>query len=138
MGGQAGDTGIIGSQEGKVTIKNTVRDPSGVVVHQGEVIEGSISVRDKVQAKIDIARRMDIARNHTATHLLQAALREVLGSHVYQRGSSVEPEGLRFDFSHLKTITGEQLTEIQRSVNERVRQNLPVKATNMPYKQAIE
>ena len=137
MGGQVGDTGEISSSKGKVAITNTVRGNSDIIVHQGKVIEGSISIGDEVEAKIDVARRLDIARNHTATHLLQAALREVLGSHVYQRGSLVEPGGMRFDFSHLAAITGEQLADIQRRVNERIRQNLPVRIKIVSYKQAV-
>jgi alanyl-tRNA synthetase len=137
MGGQVGDTGEISSPKGKVAIANTVRGPSDVIIHQGEVVEGSISVGSKAEARVDIARRLDIARNHTATHLLQAALRQILGSHVYQRGSLVEPERLRFDFSHLAAITEEQLAEIQRQVNGKVRQNLPVKTKMVPYPQAI-
>ena len=137
MGGQVGDTGEINSNKGKVAITNTIRGPSDMIIHQGKVVEGKISVDDEVEAKIDVARRLDIARNHTATHLLQAALRQILGSHVYQRGSLVEPKRLRFDFSHLASITEEQLSEIQRQVNEKVRQNLPVKTKMVPYNQAI-
>jgi len=137
MGGQVGDTGEISSGKGKVIITNTVREPSDVIVHRGTVVEGSVSVGDEVEAKVDIARRLDIARNHTATHLLQAALRQILGSHIYQRGSLVEPERFRFDFSHLAPITEEQFAKIQRQVNEKVRQNLPVKTKFAPYNQAI-
>ncbi len=137
MGGQVGDTGEISSPKGKVAIANTVRGPSDMMVHQGRVIEGSISIGDEVEAKVDVARRLDIARNHTATHLLQAALRGVLGAHVYQRGSLVEPQRFRFDFSHLAAITEEQLGGIQKWVNERIRQDLPVKAKDVSYSQAL-
>ena len=137
MGGQVGDAGEISGSKGRVTITNTIRNPSDVVIHQGKVIEDSISVGDEVEAKIDVARRLDIARNHTATHLLQAALRDILGSHVSRRGSLVEPTRFRFDFSHLAPITEEQLGEIQRWVNEKIRQDLPVKAKFVPYKQAV-
>jgi alanyl-tRNA synthetase len=137
MGGQVGDTGEISSQKGKVAITNTIRTPSDVIIHRGKVVEGSISVGDEVEAKVDSARRLDIARNHTATHLLQAALRQTLGSRVYQKGSLVEPERFRFDFSHLASITEEELKEIQRQVNEWIRQNLRVEAKILPYKQAI-
>jgi alanyl-tRNA synthetase len=137
MGGQVGDAGEISSSQGKVVITNTVREPSDVIVHQGEVVEGKISVGDEVEARVDVARRLDIARNHTSTHLLQAALRQVLGSHIQQRGSLVEPERLRFDFPHLASISEEELTEIQRWVNEKVRQNLAVGAKVVPYNQAV-
>jgi len=137
MGGQVGDTGEISGPKGKVAIANTVRSSSDITLHQGRVVEGSISVGDEVEAKVDVASRLDIARNHTATHLLQAALRGVLGGHVYQRGSLVEPQRFRFDFSHLAAITGEELAAIQRWVNERIRQNLPVKTRDVPYGQAL-
>jgi alanyl-tRNA synthetase len=137
MGGQVGDSGEISSSKGKVGITYAVRTPQDVIIHQGRVIEGNISFGDEVEARVDVARRWDVARNHTATHLLQAALRRILGSHVYQKGSLVEPERLRFDFSHLAPITEEQLREIQRQVNEWIRQNLKVEAKILPYKQAI-
>lgn len=137
MGGQVGDSGEISSQKGKVAIANTIRTPSDVIVHQGEVVEGSISVGEEVEAKVDFARRLDIARNHTATHLLQAALRQIVDRRIEQKGSLVELERFRFDFSHLAPITEEQLNEIQRQVNEWIRQNLKAEAKVLPYKQAI-
>jgi alanyl-tRNA synthetase len=137
MGGQVGDSGEISSQKGKIAIINTIRTPSNVIIHQGKVIEGSISVGDEVEAKVDVTHRLDIARNHTATHLLQAALRQTLGNRVYQKGSLVEPERFRFDFSHIASINEEELKEIQRQVNEWIRQNLKAEAKVLPYKQAI-
>jgi alanyl-tRNA synthetase len=137
MGGQVGDSGEITSPRGKVVITNTTRTSSGVMMHRGEVVEGSLSVGDKVEARVDVARRLDIARNHTATHLLQAALRQTLGSHVYQKGSLVEPERFRFDFSYLTPITDEEIKEIQRQVNEWIRKNLQVKAKTLPYAEAV-
>ena len=137
MGGQVGDTGEISSQKGKVTIVNAIRTPSAVIIHQGKVVEGSISVGDEVKAKVDSTRRLDIARNHTATHLLQAALRQIVDRRIEQKGSLVEPERFRFDFSHLAPVTEEQLNEIQRQVNEWIRQNLKAEAKVLPYKQAI-
>jgi len=136
MGGQVGDTGRISSQKGEVAITSTTRSLSDVIIHHGKVIEGSISRGDEVEAKIDIDHRLDIARNHTATHLLQHALREILGSRVYQRGSLVEGKGFRFDFSHLAAIPESQLGEIQGLVNEKIRQNLPVKSKLVSYDQA--
>jgi alanyl-tRNA synthetase len=137
MGGQVGDTGEINSQKGKVVVINTLRTPSDVIIHRGKVVEGSISIGDEVEAKVDVASRLDIARNHTATHLLQAALRQTLGSRVYQKGSLVEPERFRFDFSHMVPVTEEELKEIQRQVNEWIRQNLRVEAKVLPYTQAV-
>jgi alanyl-tRNA synthetase len=140
MGGQVGDTGEIRSERGRITVIDTVRrlvKGSELVVHLGEVVGGRISVNDDVEAEVDSARRLDIARNHTATHLLQAALRRTLGNRVYQKGSLVEPERFRFDFSHLGQVTEAQLNEIQRQVNEWVRQDLEAEAKILPYKQAI-
>lgn len=137
MGGQVGDSGEINSRSGKVVVKNAVRAFSNVIVHKGRVVEGSISVGDKVEARIDVVRRLDIARNHTATHLLQAALRQSLGNRVYQKGSLVEPDRFRFDFSHLTAITEEELERMQRQVNEWIRQDLQVKAKTLPHAEAI-
>jgi alanyl-tRNA synthetase len=137
MGGQVGDDGEITSSRGKVIITNTVREPSDVIVHRGTVVDGSISVGDEVEAKVDEKRRLDIARNHTATHLLQAALRQIVDRRIEQKGSLVEPERFRFDFSHRAPIAEEQLKEIQRQVNEWIRQNLKAEAKGLPYKQAI-
>jgi len=137
MGGQVGDRGEINCPEGKVTVENTSITAAGVIVHEGRVIDGTLAVGDVAEARIDEERRLDIARNHTATHLLQAALRNTLGSRVYQKGSLVEAERLRFDFSHMGAVTREQFTEIQKQVNELIRQNLKVEARRLPYKQAI-
>jgi len=137
MGGQVGDSGEINSQKGKVVIINTIRTPSDVIIHKGKVVKGSISVGDEVEARVDSTRRLDIARNHTATHLLQAALRQIVDRRIEQKGSLVEPERFRFDFSHLAPVTEGQLKEIQRQVNEWIRQNLKAEAKVLPYKQAI-
>jgi alanyl-tRNA synthetase len=137
MGGQVGDTGQISGPKGKIVVVNTARSPSGVVIHMGEVIEGTVSVGDRVEARVDFARRLDIARNHTATHLLQAALRHILGGGVYQKGSLVEAERFRFDFSCAAPITGEELTRVERQVNEWIRGDLSVGARIVPYSQAV-
>jgi alanyl-tRNA synthetase len=137
MGGQVGDTGQISGPKGKIVVVNTARSPSGVVIHMGEVIEGTVSVGDRVEARVDLARRLDIARNHTATHLLQAALRHILGGGVYQKGSLVEAERFRFDFSCAAPITGEELTRVERQINEWIRGDLSVGARIVPYSQAV-
>ncbi|MDD5082023.1 MAG: alanine--tRNA ligase [Dehalococcoidales bacterium] len=138
MGGQVGDTGEILGPGGRFTVTNTLRVPPDIVVHQGKVVEGRLAVGNVVEAEVDRERRLDIARNHTATHLLQAALRQVLGKHIQQRGSLVTPDRLRFDFSHLAAMGKEEINEVQRLVNERVRQDLPVYDEVVPYKKAIE
>ena len=139
MGGQVGDTGEIRSKSGRFSVSNTVNVPPDVIVHQGKVVKGSLNVGDEVEAIVDVERRLDIARNHTATHLLHLALRQVLGEHVQQRGSLVAPDRLRFDFSHLKALSDKQIAEVNRIVNEKIRQNLPVHAEDdVPYKKAIE
>ncbi|MBA7577219.1 Alanine--tRNA ligase [subsurface metagenome] len=138
MGGQVGDTGEIKSKSGKFLVSSAVNVPPDVIVHQGKVVKVSLSVGDEVEAIVDKERRGDIARNHTATHLLQFALRQVLGEHVQQRGSLVAPDHLRFDFSHLKALTDKQIAEVNGIVNEKIRQNLNVYDENLAYKEAIE
>jgi alanyl-tRNA synthetase len=138
MGGQVGDTGEIRGSKGSFSVTDTVRVPPDVIVHRGQVTKGSLSVGDEVEAAVDVKRRLDIARNHTATHLLQAALRQVLGEHIQQRGSLVAPERFSFDFSHLKAMAPGEIQEVQRIINNRIRQNLAVYDEDVPYKQAIE
>lgn len=138
MGGQVGDTGEIRGPAGRFTVTDTIRIPPDIIVHQGKVAGGSFTVGDEVEAEVDIERRLDIARNHTATHLLQAALRQVLGDHIQQRGSLVAPERFRFDFSHLVAMTPDEISEVQRIVNENIRRDLPVYDETIPHKQAIE
>ena len=145
MGGQVGDTGEIISPSGRFSVTNTigvspdiVTHQRYVIIHQGYVTEGSLAVGDKVEAIVDEERRLDIARNHTATHLLQFALRQVLGEHVQQRGSLVAPDQFRFDFSHLTAMTEPEIEQAQHIVNEKIRQNLRVYDEEIPYKKAIE
>ena len=137
MGGQVGDTGEISSQKGKVAVTNTFRGSPDIMVHRGKVVEGSISKGDEVEAGVDVPRRLDIARNHTATHLLQAALRQIVSRDIEQKGSLVGPDRFRFDFSHLPAISEEELGKIQRQVNEWIRQNLKVKAKTLPCAEAL-
>jgi alanyl-tRNA synthetase len=137
MGGQVGDSGEINGAKGKVAISNTTRTPSGVIIHTGRVLEGTVSVGDRVETGVDTGRRLDIARNHTATHLLQAALRQALGSGVCQKGSLVEPEKFRFDFSYASSIAKDKLKGVETQVNEWIRGNLSVGVRIVPYTQAV-
>ena len=137
MGGQVGDTGEIAGKTGRFAVSDTIQQ-QGVIIHCGSVIKGNLLVGDKVEAVVNKERRLDIARNHTATHLLQFALRQVLGEHVQQRGSLVAADRLRFDFSHLIAMTEEEKEKVQHIVNDKIRQNLSVYDQNIPYKQAIE
>jgi alanyl-tRNA synthetase len=137
MGGQVGDTGEIIGPTGRFVVTNTVRLQPDIIIHQGKAVEGYLLKGDKVEAVVNIERRRDIARNHTATHLLQAALRQVLGEHIQQRGSLVAPERLRFDFSHLAAMTQEEIKAVQRIVNEKIRQNLRVYDEETDYKKAV-
>ncbi|HJX03861.1 MAG TPA: alanine--tRNA ligase, partial [Dehalococcoidia bacterium] len=136
MGGQVGDTGELLGSAGKVLISNSSVAGNAIIL-SGEVVEGQISLDDTVEASIDLERREDIARNHTATHLLHSALRQELGTHVAQRGSLVGPDRLRFDFSHLKEITSEELNRIEHIVNELIRRNISLKISQMAYNDAV-
>ncbi|XUX00482.1 MAG: alanine--tRNA ligase [Dehalogenimonas sp.] len=138
MGGQVGDTGEITSGESSFIVTNTVALSPGVVLHQGYLSRGEIKIGDEALARVDVPRRYDIARNHTATHLLQAALREVLGQHVQQRGSVVDPDRLRFDFSHLKAVSTEEIARVEDIINEHIRENHPVAAVEASYQQALK
>jgi alanyl-tRNA synthetase len=138
MGGQVGDTGEIIGQAGRFTVTDTLRVPPDITLHQGEVAEGTITAGEDVRAVVDMERRRDIARNHTATHLLQSALKQVLGEHIQQRGSLVAPERLRFDFSHLAAMKPEEINEVQHIVNEKIRQNLKVFDEESSYQDAVK
>jgi len=137
MGGQLGDTGEIVGASGRFSVTDTVRVEPDIIVHKGKVIEGHLAADDEVKAVVDVDRRLDIARNHTATHLLQSALREVLGEHIQQRGSLVAPDRLRFDFSHLAPVTHDEINRVQRIVNENIRRNLRVYDENTSYREAV-
>jgi len=138
MGGQMGDTGEIVGGTGRFSVTDTIRVPPDIIVHQGRVVEGYLAVGEKIQAIVDLERRLDIARNHTATHLLQSALRQVLGEHIQQRGSLVAPDRLRFDFSHLAAMTQEEIRDVQHIVNDKIRRNLRVYDEETPYQEAIK
>ena len=137
MGGQVGDTGYIRAEGGLFKVSNTIKLDTRTVLHQGALEEGSLAVGEPVTAEVHSERRADISRNHTATHLLHYALRQVLGEHVQQRGSLVEPSRLRFDFSHLTSLTDQEITNIQEMVNSEIRRNHPVYDKQMSYKEAV-
>ncbi|PKA39061.1 alanine--tRNA ligase [Rhizobium sullae] len=136
-GGQMGDTGIISSDHAKVEITDTQKKGEGLFVHTGTVIEGSLKADDAVALSVDHARRSRLRANHSATHLLHEALREVLGTHVAQKGSLVAPERLRFDVSHPKPVSAEELKVVEDMANEIVLQNAPVTTRLMSVDDAI-
>jgi alanyl-tRNA synthetase len=136
MGGQVGDSGTINNVDGRFRVANTLH-AGDYVIHQGKIEAGHFKVGEEVEAGVDAARRKDISANHSATHLLQYALRQVLGQHVQQRGSAVGPDEFRFDFSHLTAMTADEIRQVQHIVNAKVRENLTVRADQMGYKQAV-
>ena len=138
MGGQVGDLGRMSSLGAEVDVHSTLRTGSDVIVHRGRVVRGELTVGDRVLAQVEESRRWDIARNHTATHLLQAALRSALGTQVAQRGSFVEPDRLRFDFSWMGAVERERIVEVERWVNEKIRADLPVATKLSSYDDAVK
>jgi alanyl-tRNA synthetase len=136
-GGQQGDTGTISGEGFVITIKDTQKKGEGLFVHTGEVTKGSAKVGEPVELKVDGERRTRIRSNHSATHLLHEALRETLGSHVAQKGSLVAPDRLRFDFSHPKPISAEELTAVENLANEIILQNAQVTTRLMAVDDAI-
>ncbi|ARO30400.1 alanyl-tRNA synthetase [Rhizobium sp. NXC14] len=136
-GGQMGDTGVISSDHGKIEISDTQKKGEGLFVHSGTVVEGAFKTGDAVVLTVDHARRSRLRANHSATHLLHEALREVLGTHVAQKGSLVAPERLRFDVSHPKPMSAEELKVVEDMANEIVLQNAPVTTRLMSVDDAI-
>ena len=135
-GGQVGDTGVIAANGVRFTVADTTRG-GGQHLHRGTVAEGALTVGQRVTATVDAGRRWNIVRNHSATHLLHAALRRTLGDHVQQRGSRVGPEGFRFDFSHPARVSDNELRAIEYEVNARIGENSPATAEQMPYAEAM-
>ena len=136
-GGQAGDTGVIKTDNATLEVTATGKTPDGVVLHIARFISGdSIALGDKVHAQIDVEKREATRRNHTAAHLLQAALRKHLGSHVEQAGQLVNSEEMRFDFTHFSALTGDELKAIEREVNEVILKGIPVETREMPIEEA--
>ena len=137
-GGQIGDTGYISGPSGKAEVTDTKSLANGLTYMIAIVTEGSLSKGDEVDITVDKVRNLDIARNHTATHLLQAALRKVLGTHVNQAGSLVTPERLRFDFTHFSPMTNEELAEVEKEVNRQIMKNVELEIEEMPVDDAIK
>ncbi|MEW6500844.1 MAG: alanine--tRNA ligase [Thermodesulfobacteriota bacterium] len=137
-GGQAGDQGEIVGPQGRARVVNTITIAEGLAIHQAEVVEGQLTRGESVELKVAEGRRRQIASNHTATHLLQAALRKVLGDHVKQSGSLVEPERLRFDFTHFSPLTPEQLREVEGIVNDEIRANSHLHTALLSRDEAIK
>ncbi len=136
-GGQVGDAGWLRGDGQQVEVQDT-RAFGDVIAHVGRVSSGGIAVGDRVRATVSRPRRADAARNHTATHLLHAALRQTLGDHVRQAGSLVAPDHLRFDYTQPEAPSPESLRSVQQLVQERIRDNIPVSTTEMPYAKALE
>jgi alanyl-tRNA synthetase len=126
MGGQQGDTGVIRTADGEFEVQDTIKLLGGKVGHVGRMTKGMLKVSDKATLEVCEKGRTDTCKNHSATHLLQKALKTVLGSHVEQKGSLVTPDRLRFDFSHFETMTAEELEKVEALVNQEIQASLPV------------
>ena len=137
-GGQVGDSGEFTSADSLFTVNDTQKIQAGVFGHHGQLQRGRLSTGVTVSAKVNPANRTNTANNHSATHLLHAALRKVLGTHVMQKGSLVDPNRLRFDFSHNAPLTNTEICDIERLVNEQIRNNWVVEAASMKYDDAIK
>ncbi len=135
-GGQVADTGEIAAGDCSVDVDDVKKDASGIFMHACSVTTGTLAVGDTVLAKIDIERRCEIMRNHTAAHLLQAALREVLGTHVQQAGQLVNEDAVRFDFTHFSAMTAEELIAVEKRVNDIILEGIPVTCTEMSIDEA--
>ncbi len=135
-GGQIGDNGIIKTSYCSVKISNCIKTKTGKIVHKGIVSKGSLNKSDRVSIFVDADKRMDTQRNHSCTHLLHKALRELLGTHVEQAGSLVTPDRMRFDFTHFAPLTTEEIREVENKVNSMVLASLPVSCTNTTIDQA--
>jgi alanyl-tRNA synthetase len=136
-GGQAGDQGLLTGPDGRVEIRETTRPVPTLIVHKGVVTSGSIREGERLQLSVNRRTRQDAARNHTATHLVHAALRDLLGPHVKQYGSLVAPNRLRFDFAHFRSLASRDIDEIESIVNEQVRQDQPVQTDVMGVQEAV-
>ncbi|HHG74587.1 MAG TPA: alanine--tRNA ligase, partial [Persephonella sp.] len=137
-GGQVGDTGILEGDGFLFEVTDTKTPTEGIIIHKGKVIFGNLKKDSTVHAKVDRERRQDIMRHHTATHLLHAALRSLLGDHVKQAGSLVHPEYLRFDFTHFEALSDEDIKRIEEFVNQEIMANHSVVCREMPIDEALK
>lgn len=136
MGGQQGDTGIIIAGESEFEVEDTIKLKGGRIGHVGTVVTGSFNVGDNVTLKVNEEDRADTAKNHSATHILQEALRIVLGSHVEQAGSLVTPDRLRFDFTHFSAMTADELARVEKIVNDKIAEAITVETKILPIEEA--
>ena len=136
MGGQQGDKGVIRTADGSFKVEDTIKLLGGKVGHIGKVVSGMIKVGDKATLSVDAELRGKTCKNHSATHLLQKALREVLGTHVQQKGSYQDGERTRFDFSHFEAMTAEELKAVEKMVNEKIAEAIPVETAVMTAEEA--
>ena len=137
-GGQVNDIGFVAGTRGRFNVSNAERPFGEVIVHQGVVEEGSLSVGDEVEVVVEHSRRMDIARNHTGTHIVHSAIKEVLGTEVGQRGSLVAPDRLRFDFNYPQPLSDDQIRQIEEIVNEKIRDDLGIEVVYTSYEDALK
>jgi alanyl-tRNA synthetase len=137
-GGQVGDTGRIIGPHGEMDVESTLKDPTGLIIHRGRIRSGCLGKGDTVTLVVDAAARESTALNHTATHILHAALRSVLGDHVKQAGSLVAPDRLRFDFTHFSQVDAGALDRIEAMVNQRIRANVPTRVEEMEAEEAFK
>ncbi len=137
-GGQVGDKGVITGAAGKITVLDTLKLPGNLIVHAAKVEDGSFHVGDTIHLAVDQELRKDTEIHHTATHILHAVLRQVLGDHVKQAGSLVAPDRLRFDFTHFSALTPEELERVERLANDQIRQNLQLSVRVMELEEALK
>ena len=137
-GGQVSDTGIIEGKNWKIVVNDLYQPAAGLIVHQGTILQGKPKVGDAATVKVDQVRRMDIKRNHTGTHLLHAALDQIIGEHARQAGSLVAPDHLRFDFTHNQALSAEEIKSVEEEVNRRILEDHPLAITHKPLQEAID
>lgn len=136
MGGQEGDTGLISTANGVFQVEETIKLRGGKYGHVGHMVSGMLSVQDVVRLEVNVQGRRDTEKNHSATHLLQKALKVVLGAHVEQKGSLVTPDRLRFDFAHFQAMTPEEMEKVEKLVNQEIQEALPVRTDIMDIEEA--